>query len=236
VPRHPQKRPPKTAASRSPEPSDDVAGIRIIGGTLRHRLLEYSGDIRTRPMKDRVREAVFNLIGHAAAGTRAIDLFAGTGALGLEAISRGALSATLIERHYPTSQLIKKNAESLGVLDKCEVIFGDAFLWARKQSSTPPPQLTRSSSQISNFKFQISDSVSAAPWLVFCSPPYEFYISRQQEMLDLVTTLWSSAPVKSMFLVEADERFDFSTLPEPEIWDVRKYFPAWVGLAEKSAE
>lgn len=193
-------------------------------------------------MKDRVREAVFNLIGHAAAGTRAIDLFAGTGALGLEAISRGAVSATLIERHYPTSQLIKKNAESLGVLDQCEVIFGDAFLWARKQSSTPPPQLARpvsqlssSPSQISNRKSQVSASASA-PWLVFCSPPYEFYIARQQEMLDLVTSLWSAAPLKSMFLVEADERFDFSTLPEPEIWDVRKYFPAWVGLAEKSAK
>lgn len=194
-------------------------------------------------MKDRVREAVFNLIGHSAAGTRAIDLFAGSGALGLEAISRGALSATLIERHYPTSQLIKKNAESLGVLDKCEVIFGDAFLWARKQSSTPPPQLTRSSSQISssssqvsNLNSQISNPASTAPWLVFCSPPYEFYVSRQQEMLDLVTTLWSAAPLKSIFIVEADERFDFSTLPEPEIWDVRKYFPARVGLAEKSAK
>src|SRR5262245_7614130 len=64
--------------------------LRIIGGTLRHRKLLYSGDQRTRPMKDRVREAVFNLVGPDVVGQHAIDLFAGTGALGFEAISRGA--------------------------------------------------------------------------------------------------------------------------------------------------
>ena len=53
--------------------------LRIIGGTLRHRKLLYSGDQRTRPMKDRVREAVFNLVGPVVVGQHAIDLFAGTG-------------------------------------------------------------------------------------------------------------------------------------------------------------
>src|SRR6185369_13778531 len=81
-----------------------VVGLRIIGGKLRGRKLQYSGDLRTRPMKDRVREAVFNLLGPGVKGSHAIDLFAGTGALGLEAISRGAAQATLIERHLPTSR------------------------------------------------------------------------------------------------------------------------------------
>src|SRR6186713_2214397 len=92
------------------EPDSPVVGLRIIGGTLRHRKLQYSGDLRTRPMKDRVREAVFNLLGPQIKGTHAIDLFAGTGALGLEAVSRGASRATLIERHLPTAKLIEQNA------------------------------------------------------------------------------------------------------------------------------
>ena len=208
-------RPPKNRASRPPQDENEVAGVRIIGGTLRGRTLEYSGDARTRPMKDRVRESVFNLVGPAAAGKHAIDLFAGTGALGLEAISRGATFATLIERHYPTSQLIKKNAAAIGIAQKCEVIFGDAFLWAR------------------HLKSQISDLKSPVPWLVFCSPPYEFYVARREEMLSLLQSLWTSAPVESLFVVEADERFDYALLPAPESWDVRSYRPAFVGIAEK---
>src|SRR5271154_4383856 len=92
----------------------DVAGLRIIGGRFRGRKLEYSGDPRTRPMKDRVREALFNLLSTAVKGKVAIDLFAGTGALGLEALSRGAARAVFIERHRPTAQTIGRNAAALG--------------------------------------------------------------------------------------------------------------------------
>ena len=209
VPRTPKKRPSQSPHSRDAD--DEVVGVRIIGGTMRGRLLEYSGDLRTRPMKDRVREAVFNLVGPAVDGGHAIDLFAGTGALALEAISRGAASATLIERHHPSSQLIKQNAKSLGVEERCAVVFGDAFLWAKKQGSKPP----------------------SSHWVVFCSPPYDFYVSRQAEMLDLLNGLWSAAPGGSQFVVEADERFDFGLLPEPTLWDVRNYRPARIGVAEK---
>ena len=72
-----------------------MAGLRIIGGQFRGRRLTYHGDPLTRPMKDRVREAVFNLLWPGAEGAVAIDLFAGTGALGLEALSRGAVAAWL---------------------------------------------------------------------------------------------------------------------------------------------
>jgi 16S rRNA (guanine966-N2)-methyltransferase len=71
-----------TASRRSS--ADDirpVAGLRVIGGSYRGRRLHYTGDFRTRPMKDRLREAVFNLLGREVAGKHAIDLFAGTGAL-----------------------------------------------------------------------------------------------------------------------------------------------------------
>ena len=84
----------------------DMAGLRIIGGRFRGRKLAYSGDPRTRPMKDRVREALFNLLGRAVEGKTAIDLFAGTGALAFEALSRGAARAVAIELHRPTARLI----------------------------------------------------------------------------------------------------------------------------------
>ena len=93
-------------------------------------------------MKDRVREAVFNLLGVQVAGTHAIDLFAGTGALGLEAISRGAIQATFIERHLPTAKLIEQNAAALGIDDRVQVVFGDAFGWSAAYQPTGETPLT----------------------------------------------------------------------------------------------
>lgn len=237
------KRPAKSRAAKSSQrqsQDDDgeIAGVRIIGGTLGGRHLEYSGDLRTRPMKDRVRESVFNLVGPAIAGTQALDLFAGTGALGLEAISRRATSAILIERHYPTSQLIKQNAQALGIEAQCEVVFGDAFLWTKKKVGSPDTslqsQIRSPKSEIRNQQSAITQLKSTTRWLIFCSPPYEFYVSRLPEMLEMLGTLWSAAPVDSLLVVEADERFDFGLLPEPALWDVRTYLPAIIGLARKT--
>ena len=140
-----------------------AAELRIIGGDMRGRKIEYHGDPGTRPMKDRVREAVFNLVDPK--GTYAIDLFAGTGALGLEAISRGAVEALFAERNFPTARLVERNAELLGIAELCRVFAGSALVWARK----PDAPLDR-------------------PWLLFCSPPYDFYVSRTAEMVDLVAT------------------------------------------------
>ena len=183
------------------------ASLRIIGGKFGGRKLACSGDPRTRPMKDRVREAVFNLVGPEIAGMHAIDLFAGTGAIGLEALSRGAARATLVERHFPTVRLIRQNAAALGVEDRTETVGADTFLWARDQPAS-----------------------SAAAWAVFCSPPYDFYVDRQGDMLGLIDSFVRRAPAGSVVVVEADERFEFATLPRPDDWDVRSYPPSVVGL------
>ena len=197
-----------------PKPGDDphegVVGLRIIGGKHRGRTLDYSGDPRTRPMKDRVRESLFNLLGTRCAGKYAIDLFAGTGALGLEAISRGAIGGTLLERHYPTCKLIEQNVRQLELSEVAHVSFGDAFIWARK----PQAPLT-------------------AAWVIFCSPPYDFYVSRREDMVKMLTGLFTAAPEGSVLVVESDERFDFSDLPEPDYWNIRDYPPARVGLLDK---
>ena len=191
-----------------PGTEESVVGLRIIGGTLRRRKLKYSGDERTRPMKDRVREAVFNLLGTTVAGCHAIDLFAGTGALGFEALSRGAMRATFIERHFPTAKLIEENAAAIGVEDRIDVVFGDAFRWT------------------ADFRFD-----EEKPLTVFCSPPYDFYVDRQSEMLELIGRWLDKSPQASHIVVEADERFDMNLLPGTASWDVRTYPPAVVAIA-----
>jgi 16S rRNA (guanine966-N2)-methyltransferase len=161
-------------------------------------------------MKDRLREAVFNLVGTDIKGSHAIDLFAGTGALGLEALSRGAVRATFIEQHYPTAGIIKQNIAALEISEPTEIVPGNTFIWFRRQ-----PDLGQ------------------IPWVVFCSPPYDFYIDRTAEMMELVSGLMAAAPEKSVFVVEADGRFDFQLLPQPEKWDVRPYGLAVVGILRK---
>jgi 16S rRNA (guanine(966)-N(2))-methyltransferase RsmD len=193
--------------------AESVAGqLRIIGGDLRGRTIHYSGDRRTRPMKQRVREAVFNLVGPAVVGKHALDLFAGTGALGLEALSRGAAGATFIERHAPSVRLIRENVDSLGLSDRAEVHFGDAFLWTRQYPAWSPP--------------------GSDLWLVLCSPPYDFYLARFEAMVGLLEELHGRAPQGSLFVVEADARFDFRSLDRLGGWDVRPYPPAVIGLHE----
>jgi 16S rRNA (guanine966-N2)-methyltransferase len=161
-------------------------------------------------MKDRVREAVFNLVGPAVVGGHAIDLFAGTGALGLEALSRGAKHATFIERHFPTADLLRRNVALLGMEKKATVIPGDAFAWFHRR-----PEL------------------GTEPWLVFCSPPYDYYASRGAELRELMAEMIAIAPPGSVFVVEFDKRFEPSRLPQPEQWDIRRYPPAIVGVFRK---
>jgi len=179
--------------------------LRIIGGDLRGRKLEYHGDPRTRPMKDRVREAVFNLV--ETKRQYAIDLFAGTGALGLEAISRGAKGALFIERHFPTVKLIEQNARQLGIEDRCRVSAGSSLVWIRRP-----------------------DAPTDVPWLIFCSPPYDFYVSRISEMIDLIERVIAAAPSQSTLVVESDERFDLALLPQAAAWETRVYPPAVISI------
>lgn len=167
-------------------------------------------------MKQRVREAIFNLLGQAVRDAYVVDLFAGTGALAWEALSRGASGATLIERHFPTARLIQKNAESLGVADCMRVHAGDTFVWSRSDES-----------------FQ---HLPDQPWLVFCSPPYDLYIDRADQMTDLIQCLVGRAPRRSRIVVESDRRFDLQRLPRDLTWDVRTYPPAIVSLGEVRVE
>ena len=103
--------------------------MRITGGALARRTIDAPRGSRTRPTTDRVREALFSALGSRMdlAGARVLDLFAGSGALGLEALSRGAAHATFVEAHGPTLAVARRNAAALGVADRATFARADAF-------------------------------------------------------------------------------------------------------------
>ena len=202
----------RSKSSRS-KPNVGETSLRIVGGHFRGRKLKYAGDTRVRPMKDRVREALFNLLGPAVKGTFAIDLFGGTGALGLEAISRGSVGAIILERHLPTLKVIRENIGTLELEEVVETQHVDTFRWLQTVFNETEQSLPQSE-----------------PWVVFVSPPYRFFTERADETLSLIKQLLVRAPFGSLFAVEATRDFDFESLPVPDEWDVRSYPPAVVGV------
>jgi 16S rRNA (guanine966-N2)-methyltransferase len=96
--------------------------VRVIAGTFRSRRLKTPKTLRVRPTSDRLRETLFNILGPAIEDSLFVDLYAGTGAIGIEAISRGAREVIFIESHSKTAQLIRENLRSLQILGGAEVI------------------------------------------------------------------------------------------------------------------
>ncbi|ACY17459.1 16S rRNA (guanine(966)-N(2))-methyltransferase RsmD [Haliangium ochraceum] len=133
--------------------------MRIIGGHLGgRRLLAPPGD-GTRPTSDRVREALFNILGPPPAGARVLDVCAGSGGLGLEALSRGAEAVCFIERAPAALRALRNNIAALGVGGACTVVRGEACAiagrWARAESAP-----------------------AAFDW-IFLDPPYRSDVSAQ---------------------------------------------------------
>ena len=123
--------------------------MRIVAGTLKGRTLKGPTGPGLRPTSDGLRETLFNVMGALIDGARVLDGFAGTGAVGLEALSRGAARVTFVENDRRALALIRQNIEACGVTASCEVIAGDLVTLDRRHA-TPGP-----------FEF------------VFLDPPYE---------------------------------------------------------------
>jgi len=106
--------------------------MRIIAGTFRSRQLKSLKGLTLRPTSDRLRETLFNVLQSRIEGSRFVDVFAGTGAVGIEAVSRGAKEVVFIENHRPTAELIRKNLESLEVRTGVRVLPIDAMRGLQK--------------------------------------------------------------------------------------------------------
>jgi len=96
--------------------------LTITGGTLRSRRVPAPSGRAVRPTPARVKEALFSMLGDRVPDARVLDLYAGSGALGFESVSRGALHATFVERHGPTADALAASARTLGIAERCTVL------------------------------------------------------------------------------------------------------------------
>ncbi|MBD9367880.1 16S rRNA (guanine(966)-N(2))-methyltransferase RsmD [Xanthomonas sp. XNM01] len=116
-----------------PGPAVAPGAVRIVGGRWRGTRLAVTGAPGLRPTSDRVRETLFNWLMPALPGARVLDLFAGSGALGFEAVSRGAASAVLVEQHPTAAAALRETVTRLGAQERIEVVQGDALRWLAAQ-------------------------------------------------------------------------------------------------------
>lgn len=117
--------------SRRPQPPQDETFVRIIGGEWRSRRVHFDAIDGLRPTPDRVRETLFNWLQTVTPGARCLDLFSGSGALGLEALSRGALSVTFVDQSGAVARNLRDNLQQLKA-QNAEVIHASALDWLDK--------------------------------------------------------------------------------------------------------
>lgn len=121
--------------------------MRVISGSAKGRRLKRVPGAMTRPIMDRVKENLFNILADEVAGSRWLDLFAGTGQVGIEALSRGATSVVFVDNARPAVRTIEDNLTHTGLRRGAEVTLTDAFLYLRRFRGQPfdviyvaPPQ------------------------------------------------------------------------------------------------
>ena len=112
------------------EPDYEV-NVRLISGLYGGRIIEGSGSSRTHPMGERIRNAIFNKIGSEVKDAEVLDAFAGSGALGLEALSRGAKNITFVERDRVAQKIISNNIALLGVEGQSSLIKAPVSGWIK---------------------------------------------------------------------------------------------------------
>jgi 16S rRNA (guanine966-N2)-methyltransferase len=164
--------------------------MRVIAGKFRSRQLKSLKGMALRPTSDRLRETLFNVIADRVAGSYFVDLFAGTGAVGIEALSRGARKVVFIEKHGPAAALIKKNLETLQVTEGAQVLAVDAVHALEVLAKT-------------------NSAVNSNPDIVFLDPPY----GNAGDYDRVLTCLGCEALLHEGSLVIAEHRRNFE-LPE----------------------
>ena len=174
--------------------------MRIISGERRGHKIDGPKGQRTRPTSDLVRESLFNILREVVVDRVVVDLFAGTGALGLEALSRGARHAIFVEQGRENVALIHRNLATLRYEDRGRVLATDAFRWARSFVA-----------------------VDDEPMVVMLDPPYRAFEFHAKKIQAMLTDLVSKLPAGSVIAVESGRNLDAKVLPQLDSWDVRRY-------------
>ncbi|MCL4419434.1 16S rRNA (guanine(966)-N(2))-methyltransferase RsmD [Patescibacteria group bacterium] len=166
--------------------------MRIIAGEMRGQKLKAVEGIRTRPTSDKVKGAIFSVLGDKVLDARVLDLFSGTGNLAIEALSRGSREAVLVEKSFDAHQVIKKNLEKVGASQKTNLFLMDAFKY------------------IHSFPKEVFD-------LIFLDPPYH-----QELVLKVLLTLKNYAYLTPNGVIVAETANDEALNGDIYPFEIRK--------------
>ncbi len=182
-----------------------MGDLRIIGGKARGRHIRSVPGDTTRPITDKVREALFNIIGPDIQGASVLDLFAGTGSVGIEALSRGADFACFVEKSHQALRIIRENLKTTGLESGALVVHADAFTYLEHQSEqsfdyvyVAPPQYKGMWIRVLEVLNAHPDRLAEDAWVIVQIHPIEY-----QPIADAM-------PLHN--LVEFDQRHYGSTL------------------------
>lgn len=165
--------------------------MRVIAGKARgHKLKKVPGDA-TRPITDRVKENLFNILGDWVQGTRWLDLFAGTGQVGIEALSRGASTVVFVDKARPAIKTLQYNLQHTHLVEGAEVLHLEAFNYLRREVANPfdvifvaPPQYQELWSKVLLILDQrLGDFLSAQGMVIVQIDPKEY---EEQQLKNLV--------------------------------------------------
>ena len=172
-------------------------GVRVISGSARGLKLNTPGDDRVRPTTDRVKESMFNIVQDWVYDSQVLDLFAGSGALGIEALSRGASQAVFCDNSLDSIKIIKSNIEKARVVDRSQIVSGDFKRCLRDMEA----------------KNQSFD-------MIFVDPPY--YEGLFEEVLD---TIRSCKILKKdgIVIVEHDAKKPIGQVEGLEVYKEKRY-------------
>jgi 16S rRNA (guanine966-N2)-methyltransferase len=187
-----------------PHPKERLASslmrtqLRIVAGSLRGRKLSYTVDPDLRPTPDMVRQALFSILGNAVPDRLFLDLFAGTGAVGFEALSRGAVAIEFVERDPRVASAISRHLHQFGVADRARVHRGDVYRWIERWQAP------------------------GEPVNLFLGPPFRDFETRLDLFLQIIAGLREKVASASVVVVQSEKTFSPHQLPG-DGWEHRLY-------------
>jgi len=161
--------------------------MRIISGKFKSRLIHPPKGVELRPTYDRVKESLFGILGAFVIDKNVLDLFSGTGNLGIEALSRGAASCDFVDNNSKCIMAIKHNLESLGITEGVDVLLKDAFRYIME-------------ARRGGIEFDI----------IFLDPPY------YKDMIKKTLILFNDYNIITKIGIIAAEHYKRDELPQPE--------------------
>lgn len=173
--------------------------LRIVAGSLKGRKVSFTINPALRPTPQMVREALFSILGDAVPGRTFFDVFAGTGVVGLEALSRGASNVVFVERDFRLAAELERHIADFGVGASTRIARSDVYRWIERWQ---PP---------------------AEPVIVFLSPPFADFERRLDDMLNLAGELQRKVAPGSVVVLQSERGVPLDELPDRLHWDERAY-------------